>query len=252
MSVSALPVRNNDNWQKRVDLAAAFQWTARLNMHEAVANHFSLVSDDKNERFLINPNQRHFSRIKASDLLELDIADKSVLTKPDAPDATAWGLHSSIHKYCRHAACALHVHSVYATVLASLSDSRLLPVDQNSAMFFNRVAIDEDYAGLAFETEGKRCAQLMTDPKIKVLIMGNHGILVIGSSVADAFDRLYYFERACQTYILALQTGKNLRLIPDEIAEKVARQIECFSGEDSNHFKEIKLILDQEGSNYAS
>jgi len=252
MSVSALPVRNNDNWQKRVDLAAAFQWTARLNMHEAVANHFSLVLDDKNERFLINPNQRHFSRIKASDLLELDIADKSVLTKPDAPDATAWGLHSSIHKYCRHAVCALHVHSTYATVLASLSDSRLLPVDQNSAMFFNRVAIDEDYGGLAFESEGKRCAQLMNDPKIKVLIMGNHGILVIGNSVADAFDRLYYFERACQTYILALQTGKTLRLIPDEIAEKVARQIEGFSGEDSNHFKEIKLILDQEGSDYAS
>tara|TARA_B100000902_G_scaffold60126_1_gene67286 strand:- start:785 stop:1543 length:759 start_codon:yes stop_codon:yes gene_type:complete len=252
MSVSALPVRNSDNWQKRVDLAAAFQWTARLNMHEAVANHFSLVLDDKNERFLINPNQRHFSRIKASDLLELDITDKSVLTKPDAPDATAWGLHSSIHKYCRHAVCALHVHSTYATVLASLSDSRLLPVDQNSAMFFNRVAIDEDYGGLAFESEGKRCAQLMNDPKIKVLIMGNHGILVIGSSVADAFDRLYYFERACQTYILALQTGKTLRLIPDEIAEKVARQIEGFSGEDSNHFKEIKLILDQEGSDYAS
>ena len=252
MSVSALPVRNNDNWQKRVDLAAAFQWTSRLNMHEAVANHFSLVLDDKNERFLINPNQRHFSRIKASDLLELDIADKSVLTKPDAPDATAWGLHSSIHKYCRHAVCALHVHSIYATVLASLSDSRLLPVDQNSAMFFNRVAIDEDYGGLAFESEGKRCAQLMNDPKIKVLIMGNHGILVIGNSVADAFDRLYYFERACQTYILALQTGKTLRLIPDEIAEKVARQIEGFSGEDSNHFKEIKLILDQEGSDYAS
>lgn len=252
MSVSALPVRNNDNWQKRVDLAAAFQWTARLNMHEAVANHFSLVLDDKNERFLINPNQRHFSRIKASDLLELDIADKSVLTKPDAPDATAWGLHSSIHKYCRHAVCALHVHSIYATVLASLSDSRLLPVDQNSAMFFNRVAIDEDYGGLAFESEGRRCAQLMNDPKIKVLIMGNHGILVTGSSVADAFDRLYYFERACQTYILTLQTGKTLRLIPDEIAEKVALQIEGFSGEDSNHFKEIKLILDQEGSDYAS
>ena len=149
MSVSALPVRNNDNWQKRVDLAAAFQWTARLNMHEAVANHFSLVLDDKNERFLINPNQRHFSRIKASDLLELDINDKSVLTKPGAPDATAWGLHSSIHKYCRHAVCALHVHSTYATVLACLSDSRLPPVDQNSAMFFNRFAIDEDYGGLA-------------------------------------------------------------------------------------------------------
>ena len=252
MSVSALTLNTNTDWEKRVDLAAAFQWTARLNMHEGVANHFSLVLDDRNEKFLINPNQRHFSRIKASDLLELDINDKSVLTKPGAPDATAWGLHSSIHKYCRHAVCALHVHSTYATVLACLSDSRLPPVDQNSAMFFNRFAIDEDYGGLAFESEGRRCAQLMSDPKTKILIMGNHGVLVIGNSVGDAFDRLYYFERACRTYILALQTGKKLKIIPDKIAEKVACQIEAFSGDDSDHFKEIKLILDQEGSDYSS
>ena len=252
MSVSTLPLNTHTDWEKRVDLAAAFQWTARLNMHEGVANHFSLVLDDRNEKFLINPNQRHFSRIKASDLLELDINDKSVLTKPGAPDATAWGLHSSIHKYCRHAVCALHVHSTYATVLACLSDSRLPPVDQNSAMFFNRFAIDEDYGGLAFESEGRRCAQLMSDPKTKILIMGNHGVLVIGSSVGDAFDRLYYFERACRTYILALQTGKKLKIIPDKIAEKVACQIEAFSGDDSDHFKEIKLILDQEGSDYSS
>ena len=76
--------------------------------------------------------------------------------------------------------------------------------------------------------------------------------MVIGDSVADAFDRLYYFERACQTYILALQTGKALRLIPDEIAEKVARQIEGYSGDNSKHFTEIKLLLDQEGSDYAT
>lgn len=252
MSSSLLPFKNDEKWQKRVDLAAAFQWTAKLNMHEGVANHFSLVSDDTGKSFFINPNQRHFSRIKASDLLELDMHQKGVLNKPNAPDATAWGLHSSIHKHCKHAVCALHVHPIYATVLASLSDSRLLPIDQNSAMFFNRYIIDEDYGGLAFESEGKRCAQLMSDPKVKVLIMGNHGILVVGSSVADAFDRLYYFERACQTYILAVQTGRPLRIIPDEIAEKVAIQIDNFSGEDSNHFKEIKLILDREGSDYAS
>ena len=251
MSITALPKKNNDYLQKRVDLAAAFQWTARLNMHEAVANHFSLILDEEQKTFLINPNQKHFSNIKASDLLELNWNDKSVLSRPGAPDATAWGLHSSIHKYCNHAVCALHIHSTYATVLASLSDSKLLPVDQNSAMFFNRYVIDEDYGGLAFESEGKRCAHLLSDPKVKVLIMGNHGILVIGNSVADAFDRMYYFERACKTFILALQTGKPLRIISDTIAEKAARQLDNFSGDDSSHFKEIKLILDKEGSDYA-
>ena len=252
MVVTALSQKKDDYWQKRVDLAAAFQWTARLNMHEAVANHFSLIVNEEQKTFLINPNQKHFSNIKASDLLELNWDKRSVLNQPGAPDATAWGLHSSIHKYCEHAICALHIHSTYATVLASLADSKLLPVDQNSAMFFNRYIIDEGYGGLAFESEGRRCANLMSDPKVKVLIMGNHGILVIGNSVADAFDRMYYFERACKTYILALQTGKPLRIISDDIAEKVACQIDNFSGDDSNHFNEIKLILDKQGSDYAS
>ena len=139
----------------------------------------------------------------------------------------------------------------YANLFTEYNMSSILQVESDT-MFFNRIAIDEDYGGLAFESEGKRCAQLLKDPKTKVLIMGNHGILVIGDSVADAFDRLYYFERACQTYILALQTGEPLRLIPDEIAEKVARQIEGYSGDNSNHFTEIKLLLDHEGSDYAT
>ena len=147
MDYEALSQKKDDHWQKRVDLAAAFQWTARLNMHEAVANHFSLIVNEKEKTFLINPNQKHFSNIKASDLLELNWDNRSVLNQPDAPDATAWGLHSSIHKYCKHAICALHIHSTYATVLASLADSKLLPVDQNSAMFFNRYVIDEVMEG---------------------------------------------------------------------------------------------------------
>ena len=91
MPVTALPQKKNDHWQKRVDLAAAFRWTSRLDMHEAVANHFSLIVDEEQKTFLINPNQKHFSNIKASDLLELQWDDKSVLSRPGAPDATAWG-----------------------------------------------------------------------------------------------------------------------------------------------------------------
>src|SRR5690606_13633984 len=130
----------------------------------------------------------------------------------------------SIHRNCPHARCVMHVHSVHATVLASLADSRLLPVDQNSAMFFNRVVIDEHYGGLAFEDEGERCSRLLSKPKVKVMVMGNHGVLVIGETVGDTFDRLYYFERACETYIKALWTGKHLRILSDEVAETVARQ----------------------------
>ena len=234
---------------ERVDLAAAFQWTAKLNMHEGVANHFSLAVSEDGNRFLINPNQRHFSRIKASDLLLLDADDKEVLDQAEAPDPTAWGLHSPLHRICPHARCAMHVHSTYSTVLACLKDKSLPPIDQNTAMFFNRVVIDEDYGGLAFESEGERCAKLFANSKGQVMIMGNHGILVVGKTVAETFDRLFYFERAVKTYILALQTGRELTFIPDHIAEGVATSMEEYP-HGSSHFEEIKRILDFEKSDF--
>ncbi len=238
------------HWSERVDMAAAFRWTARLNMHEAVANHISLAINDNGTKFLMNPNQMHFSRIKASDLITVDANDPETLKGPNAPDPTAWGLHCGIHRLVPHARCAMHVHSIFATVLASLKDSRLPPVDQNCATFFNRHVIDDGYGGLAFEEEGARCAALFTDPKQKVMIMGNHGVLVIGASVAETFNRMYYFERACETYIRALQTGMELRVLPDDIAEKTAQELEDYPEQDVRHLAELKAILDEEGSDY--
>lgn len=238
-------------YQERVDLAAAFRWTARLNMHEAVANHFSLAVNDDGTQFLMNPNQRHFSLIKASDILLLDANDKETLDRPDAPDITAWGLHGSVHRNCPHARCVLHVHSTFATVLASLADSHIKPVDQNTAIFFNRHVVDDNYGGLAFEEEGERCSQLLSDPKVKVMVMGNHGVMVIGETVADAFNRLYYFERAAETYIRALSTGQPLRTLSDEIAEKTASEIEQYDNQDGRHFSDLKEILDREEPEYS-
>ncbi|MDH5529902.1 MAG: class II aldolase and adducin N-terminal domain-containing protein [Paracoccaceae bacterium] len=238
-------------WPERIDLAAAFRWTARLNMHEGVANHFSLAVNEDGSQFLMNPNQMHFERIRASDLLLIDANDANTLKGPNAPDPTAWGLHGSIHRHVRHARCVMHVHSIHATVLASLADSSLPPIDQNCATFYNRYVIDEGYGGLAFESEGARCAGMLTDPKVRVMIMGNHGVLIIGSDVADTFNRLYYFERAAETYIRALQTGRPLRVLSDEIAEKTAQELDDYPGQCDAHLREIKAILDSEGSTYA-
>ncbi len=253
MSLAALsdPTRSNfPFYDDRVDLACAFRWTVKLNMHEAVANHFSLAVNDDGTQFLMNPNQMHFARIKASDLLLLDANDPTTMERPDAPDPTAWGLHGAVHRACPHARCILHVHSVHATVLASLADSTLPPIDQNSAMFFNRVVVDDQYGGLAFEEEGARCAELFTDPKVKVMVMGNHGIMVIGDTVADAFNRMFYFERAAETYIKALWTGRPLRVLSDEIAEKTASEIETYPAQANRHFEELKLLLDAEQPEY--
>lgn len=238
--------------EERRDLSAAFRWTAREGMHEGVANHFSLAVNDDGTRFLINPFGRHFARMRASDLLLLDANDPATLDRPDAPDPTAWGLHGAIHRACPHARCVMHVHSIHATVLACLADSRLPAVDQNSAMFHGRHVVDASYGGMAFEEEGARCAQLLSDPKITTMIMGNHGVLVIGRTVAETFNRLYYFERAAETYIRALQTGRPLRVLPEDIAEKTACEWEAYPGFAEAHLRELRAILDEEDPAYAN
>ena len=127
-----------DHQQERIDLAAAFRWTARLNMHEAVANHFSLAVSEDGKRFLMNPDCRHFSRIKASELLLLDADDPETMNRPDAPDPTAWHIHGRMHAKLPQARCVLHVHPKYATVLASLQDSTIYPIDQTTGAFLRK------------------------------------------------------------------------------------------------------------------
>lgn len=236
--------------QQRIDLAAAFRWTARLGMHESVANHFSLAVSDDGSRFLINPNGRHFSRITASELLLLDARDPDTMKRPGAPDPTAWAIHGALHRKVPQARCVLHVHSRYATVLASLKDSRILPIDQNTMRFFGRHAIDDGFDGMGLGDEAERMVDRLGDKP--VMIMGNHGVLVVGPSVAQAFDELYYLERACETLITAYATGKVLRVASDAIAAKTARQWVEYPDFAENHFRELKAILDAEDPDYRS
>ena len=138
-------------------------------------------------------------------------------------------------------------------MLACLEDSVLPAIDQNSAVFFNRTVVDTDYGGLAFEEEGERCAALFSDPRCKVMVMGNHGIMVIGETVAETFDRLYHFERAAETYVTALMTGRPIRVLSDKVAESVARGVDEYPVEQAdNHLSELRAILDREESDYAS
>ena len=144
----------------------------------------------------------------------------------------------------------MHVHPIYSTVLASLKDSYLKPIDQNTAIFFNRMIVDDNFGGLAFQDEGIRCAKYFSNPKIKTMIMGNHGLLILGDDIADAFNRMYYFERAAETYIKALQTKMPLRVLSDAIAEKTALEMEDYPDQSESHFNEIKNILLKEGSDF--
>lgn len=242
---------NEPHWEMRCDLAATFRWSVKMNWHEGVSNHFSAVVDDTGTRFLMNRNQIHFSNVTASNLLLLDANDPDAMKGPDAPDPTAWALHGALHRRVPHAKVAIHLHSKYATVLASLVDSRLPAIDQNSAMFFDRILVDDNYGGLAFDEEGERVASLFTDPKKKVMVMGNHGIMVLGDTVADAFNRTYFFERACETYITALMTQRPLRVLPDAVAEAVAAEVDIYADQAVRHMTEVRKILDREEPDYA-
>jgi ribulose-5-phosphate 4-epimerase/fuculose-1-phosphate aldolase len=122
-------------------------------------------------------------------------------------------------------------------------------------MFFGRQVVDKNYGGLAFEEEGQRCANLLSDPQKHTFIMGNHGILIFGQNVAETFNRLYYFERAAKVYINALQSGKKLSILDDEIAEKTAQELdneEYPAPAGTAFLREIKLILDNENSDYCN
>tara|TARA_B100000953_G_scaffold204427_1_gene168616 strand:+ start:178 stop:903 length:726 start_codon:yes stop_codon:yes gene_type:complete len=233
--------------QERINLAAAFRWAARLNMHEAVANHFSLAVSDDGSQFLLNPIGLHFSEICAKDLILLDSNDSSTMSQPNAPDPTAWAIHGAMHRNNPQARCILHVHPKYATILACLEDKTMKPIDQNTMRFYEKVSIDNGYDGMGLGDEAERLSTILGNNS--VMLMGNHGVLTAAKTVAKAFDDLFYFERSCETLIGAYQTGKKLHLASHEVATKTAQQWEKYDASDL-HFDALKRILDKEEADY--
>ena len=230
--------------QTRIDLAATFRIIAHLGMHEAVANHFSAALSADGKKFLLNPKWKHFSRIRASDLLLLDADDAETAHRPDV-DATAWSIHGQIHQRLPDARVVLHLHPVYTTAVACLAKPHIPAIDQNTARYFNRVAVDELYGGMADTTaEGARLTGLLEDKSR--LLMGNHGVIVIAPTVGEAFDDIWTLERACQILVTAWSTGQPLKILPDAVAEKTARDWEKIADFSRQHFEEMKLLMIQQ------
>ncbi len=246
----ALANIDETEWRLRVDLAAAFRMAADLGWHESVANHFSLAVSADCKRFLMNPKWRHFARIRASELLLLDADDAATMRRSDAPDPSAWCIHGRIHALVPQARCVLHVHPPYATAIASLADPEIKPIDQNTARYYNRVAIDLGFSGVADNmAEGERLAAALG--RSRRMIMGNHGVLVAGATVAEAFHDLYYLERACQTLVLACSTGQALNIMSPALAERTARDWDDYDEMAFAHFAEMKRLLDARDPSYA-
>ena len=249
-TVTKLKTKASEEWQLRVDLAAAFRLAEHYNWHEGVANHFSLAVSPDGKQFLMNPKWKHFSGIRASDLLLLDADDTEAMKRPDAPDETAWCIHGRMHALVPSARCVLHVHPTYATAMVGLADPEIKPIDQNTARFYKRVAYDLGYEGMAnSDAEGNRLASLLGNNK--TMMLGNHGVLIAAATVAEAFDELYYLERACQTLMIAYASGQKLNIMNDKVAEQTARDWDLYTDSAFAHFAEMKKVLDRKDPSYA-
>jgi len=237
-----------DAQQARVDLAAVFRTTARLNMHEGVCNHISVMLPG--HRFLINPKGVAFERITASGLLVIDEHGTTVEGSGRAP-TTGFTIHTRVHLNHPRANVVMHLHAPYSTAITAIKGGRVQMVHQNSARFYGDIAYDDHFNGIADATgEGERMAETMGGKR--VLFLANHGVVIVGDTLAQAFDDFYYLERACQVQVLAMQTGQLLNVMPDAMAQSTHDQFAQFSINADLHMDEIKRILDEREPGYAS
>ena len=232
--------------QARAELAACFRLAARHGLAEGICNHFSAIVPGHDDLMLINPFGYAFCEITASQLLVCDL-DGNVVEGEGAPEATAFFIHARLHRLHPRIKVAFHTHMPNATALGMLESSPLLWAGQTALKFYGRTAIDAGYNGLALDaSEGDRIANTMGDADI--VFLRNHGVLVTGPSIAEAWDDLYYLERAAEVQLKAMSTGQPLMGIAPEIAGRTSRQMRAGDPASARaHMTSMLRILRAEG-----
>ena len=260
MSVSTIHSEDGDlaaqQWQARVDLAAAHRLAVMHGFHEGIFNHFTLIVPGTDDRYLQIPFGMHWSEVTASSFMEVSF-DGELLAGEGEIERSCYCIHAPIHRLKPAAACVMHTHMPYASALARLQDQRILPIGQTEVGVMMQTAYDDIYTGPAFDpAEGERLAGVIGDKGI--LMMANHGAATIGGNVAEAYDRLYYLERVAEVQLNAMWTGRELKVLPDDVIEttiKAYREGSPLYGGRPNHdhhFDALKRILDRQGEAYDS
>ena len=238
--------------QARIDLAAAHRLAVLHELEEGIDNHFTVTAPGHEDRYLILPFGLHWSEARASDIIVFDESG-TTLEGEGVVELSAQCIHAPIHRITG-ARVVLHTHQTWALALNMLENNRLVPASQTAAFFHDRVAYDDTYTGTADTLEeGERLADLLGDKQ--VMFMKNHGVLVVGETVAQAYKRLYFLERVCRAQVLAMSTGAPLSVLPDEVVERVQAPMQNDrhgGGERTRLFFEaMKRILDREMPGYA-
>jgi ribulose-5-phosphate 4-epimerase/fuculose-1-phosphate aldolase len=239
--------------QARIDLAAAHRLAVLHGFHEGIDNHLTLTVPGRADQFLLIPYGLHWSEVSASDFMAVTY-DGKIVEGAGIVEPTALCIHGPIHRLRADAACVLHTHMPFATALNLLEEPHLEMVGQTAAGFGGLIAYDADYTGIAYDpSEGERLAAAM-GPDKTVLFMAHHGVVVIGETVAQAYDRLYFLERACQAQLYAMWTGRRLKPIPQAVLDTTIKQFaqNAPGGVPSyvTHFAALKRLLDRREPDY--
>jgi ribulose-5-phosphate 4-epimerase/fuculose-1-phosphate aldolase len=253
MNCAAHIERNETNalLQARVDLAALHRIAWQWGWSEAVVNHMTFMPPGSRDAFLLIPYGLHWGEVRASDFLVVDF-DGKVLSGAGRAEISAVALHAPIHRRLRHAQCVLHTHQPNVSSLTALCDQTLLMTHQDAILFHDAVAYLDVYGDLPLDMgAGDLCADALGDKL--VLLMRNHGPMVVGETIAKTFQTLYYLDRVVNVQMRAFSTGRPVQTIADEIAGKHGaffRQ-HYLTEEADMHFAAIKRMLDRRGEDYA-
>jgi ribulose-5-phosphate 4-epimerase/fuculose-1-phosphate aldolase len=211
-----------EEWETRVDLAACYRLAAHYRMTDLIYTHISARVPGPEHHFLINAFGLLWNEISASTLVKVTL-DGEIVDDPTGSGINRAGyvIHSAVHRARSDIQCVMHTHTA-AGIAVSAQEPGLLPISQHAMRFTNSIGY-HDYEGLALELDEQ--ARLVRDlGSHKAMILRNHGLLTCGESIPEAFDLMYYLERACQTQINAGAGGVKLKVPPREVAEKTAAQ----------------------------
>src|SRR3984893_17672952 len=256
VSPKALEDCSAEQWQARVDLAAAHPLAFMHDFSEGIFNHLTLVVPGRSDRYYQIPFGMHWSEVTASSFMEVGLEDGKSKRGAGDVERSCYCIHAPIHRALPQAKAVFHTHMPFASALTRLEDPRIKEIGQTEVGMMEMIAYDDNYTGPALDpAEGARLARVIGNKT--VLFMANHGIATVGQSVADAYNRLYYIERAAQVQIYAMRTGQRLKQLPEAIIEKTKKDIggaRFYNGPTpaERHFCALKRILDREEADYAS
>jgi ribulose-5-phosphate 4-epimerase/fuculose-1-phosphate aldolase len=243
-----------EEWQARVDLAAAHRLAFMHGFSEGIFNHLTLTVPGRSDLYYQIPFGTHWSEVTASCFMEVGIDDGKVQRGTGDVERSCYCIHAPIHKALPQAAAVFHTHMPFASALTRLENPRIKEIGQTEVGLMDKIAYDDDYSGPAFDpAEGARLAKIIGDKT--VLFMANHGVTTLGTTVAEAYDRLYYLERAAQVQIYAMWTHQPLKQLPAAVVEKTKREIGGAKFYDDpspaqRHFDALKRMLERTEPDY--